>query len=71
MNNNMNNTDNKKNSTAINLANLKAQFQVDLTAYKQAVADYMALLEKESSSYMIIGVGTNGNLYVKQSLNES
>lgn len=69
----MNRNDNKntKNSTAILLANLKAQFQTDLTAYKQSVADYMAVLQEDSSPFMIIGVGTNGYLYSKQSLDES
>lgn len=66
-----NNNKNTQNSTAINLANLKAQFQVDLTSYKQAVTDYMAVLQKDSSPYLLIGVGTDGNLYVKQSLDES
>jgi hypothetical protein len=66
-----NNNKNKKNSTAINLANLKAQFKVDLTSYKQAVSDYMAVLQKDSSPYILIGAGTDGNLYVKQSLDES
>jgi hypothetical protein len=66
-----NNNNNTKNSTAINLANLKAQFQVDLTSYKQAVADYMAVLQKDSSPYLIIGVGTNGYLYSKRGLDES
>jgi len=67
----MDNNNNTKTSTAIILANLKAQFQTDLIAYKQAVADYMEVLQKDSSPYMIIGVGTDGNLYVKQSLNEN
>jgi hypothetical protein len=66
------NTNNKNtnNSTAILLANLKAQFQVDLTSYKQAVSDYMAILQKDTSPFLIIGVGTNGYLNVKQSLDE-
>ena len=68
---NRNNNDNNKNSTAILLANLKAQFQVDLTSYKQAVANYMAVLQKDSSPYILIGAGTDGNLYVKQSLDGS
>ena len=71
MNNNKNNNnDNNKNSTAILLANLKAQFQVDLTSYKQAVSDYMAVLQKDTAPYLIIGVGVNGYLNVKQSLDE-
>ena len=69
MNKNKNN-DNNKNSTAILLANLKAQFQVDLTSYKQAVSDYMAVLQKDTAPYLIIGVGVNGYLNVKQSLDE-
>ena len=68
---NRNNNDNNKNSTAILLANLKAQFQVDLTSYKQAVSDYMTVLQKDTSPFMIIGVGTNGFLYVKHGLDES
>jgi hypothetical protein len=66
-----NNNKNTNNSTAINLANLKAQFKVDLTSYKQAVSDYMTILQKDSSPYILIGAGTDGNLYVKQSLDES
>ena len=67
----MNNNKNTKNSTAILLANLKAQFQTDLTSYKQAVADYMAVLQEDSSPFILIGVGTDGNLYSKKGLDES
>ena len=67
---NRNNNDNNKNSTAILLANLKAQFQVDLTSYKQAVADYMTVLEKESDtnpcdSYKSDSIGLSQKCYNK------
>jgi hypothetical protein len=68
---NNNNNTNNTNSTTMNLAKLKAQFKVEIIAYKQALANYTAALKKDTSPFMLIGVGTDGNLYVKQSLDES
>ena len=59
---------NTKTSTAIILANLKAQFQVDLTAYKQAVADYMEVLQNGDNpceSYTSSSVGLSQACYDK------
>lgn len=64
----MDNNNNTKTSTAILLANLKAQFQVELTSYKQAVADYMAVLQKGENpcdSYTSGSTGLSQTCYDK------
>ena len=62
------NNNNTKTSTAILLANLKAQFQSDLVAYKQAVADYMAVLQNDQNpceSYTSDSTGLSQACYDK------
>ena len=65
---NRNDNTNTKNSTAILLANLKAQFQTDLIAYKQAVADYMEVLQNGKNpceSYTSSSIGLSQACYDK------
>ena len=65
---NRNDNTNTKNSTAILLANLKAQFQTDLIAYKQAVADYMEVLQNGQNpceSYTSSSIGLSQACYDK------
>ena len=66
-----NNNNNNNKNNAIDLEKLKTQFKIELLAYKQSLANYMTNLQTDSSPYKIIGVGADGNLYSKNSVNES
>lgn len=65
------NQNNNNNNNVMDLEKLKADYGVEMMAYKQAITNYMTVLKKASSPYILIGVGTNGYLYVKHSLSES
>jgi hypothetical protein len=58
-------------SLVIDLETLNKKYKTLLIQYKQATMDYVNFLKNEKSNekaYIIIGVGTDGNLYSRQGL---